>query len=55
MKIIDSLKDALVAHPERANELIARAVESENVTEAETAELVTLAMKLGAIQDADLL
>ena len=52
---IDILKEALVAHPERARELIARAVEAEDVNEAESAELVALALKLGAIKERDLL
>lgn len=55
MKTIDILKDALTASPDRARELIARAVEAEDVTEAECAELVALALKLGAIKARDLL
>lgn len=55
MKTIDILKDALTASPDRSRELIARAVEAEDVTEAECAELVALALKLGAIKARDLL
>lgn len=55
MKTIDVLKDALTARPDRAHELIARAVEAEDVTEAESAELVALAVELGAIKRDDLL
>lgn len=55
MKTIDMLKDALRSRPDRAHELIARAVEAEDVTEAEYAELVALALKLGAIKARDLL
>ena len=55
MKTIDVLKEALTSNPGRANELIARAVESEDVTEAEAAELVSLAVELGAISKQDLL
>ena len=53
MKTIDILKDALTASPDRARELIARAVEAEDVTEC--TELVALALKLGAIKARDLL
>ena len=52
---IDTLKEALTASPDRARELIARAVEAEDVTEAECTELVALALKLGAIKARDLL
>ena len=55
MRHIDTLKDALTASPDRARELIARTVEAEDVTEAECAELVALALKLGAIKARDLL
>lgn len=55
MKTIDMLKDALRSRPDRAHELIARAAEAEDVTEAECAELVALALKLGAIKARDLL
>ena len=55
MKTIDILKDALRSRPDRAHELIARAVEAEDVTEAECTELVALALKLGAIKARDLL
>ena len=55
VKTIDILKDALTASPDRSRELIARAVEAEDVTEAECAELVALALKLGAIKARDLL
>lgn len=55
MKTIDILKDALTASPDRARELIARAVEAEDVTEAEADELVDLAVELGAIKERDLL
>lgn len=55
MKTIDILKDALTSRPDRARELIARAVEAEDVTEAECTELVALALKLGAIKARDLL
>lgn len=55
MKTIDMLKDALTARPDRARELIARAVEAEDVTEEEAAELVALALKLGAIKARDLI
>lgn len=55
MKTIDILKDALTASPDRARELIAQAVEAEDVTEAECTELVALALKLGAIKARDLL
>ena len=55
MRPIDTLKDALTASPDRAHELIARAVEAEDVTEAEADELVDLAVELGAIKERDLL
>ena len=55
MRPIDTLKDALTASPDRARELIARAVEAEDVTEAEADELVDLAVELGAIKERDLL
>lgn len=55
MKTIDVLKDTLRAAPDRAREIIARAVEAEDVTEAESAELVALAVELGAINKDDLL
>lgn len=55
MKTIDILKDALTARPDRARELIAWAVEAEDVTEAVAAELVALAVKLGAIKKRDVL
>lgn len=55
MKTIDILKDTLRARPDRASELIAWAVEAEDVTEKETAELVALAVKLGAIEAGELL
>ena len=55
MKTNETLKDALTASPDRARDLIARTVEAEDVTEAECAELVALALKLGAIKARDLL
>ena len=55
MKTIDVLKDALRASPDRAHEIIARAAEAEDVTEAECAELVALAVEMGAIKRDDLL
>lgn len=55
MKAVDVLKDALTSDPGRARELIARSVESENVTNEEADELVRLAIKLGAIKREDLL
>lgn len=55
MKTIDVLKDALRASPDRARAFIARAVEDDNVTEEECAELVALAVELGAIKKEDLL
>lgn len=54
MKTIDVLKDALRARPDRAHEIIARSVEAEDVTEDEAAELVELAVELGAISKEDL-
>ena len=51
MKTVDILKDAITARSDRARELIARATDAEDVTEAEAAELVALALlRLGAIK-----
>lgn len=55
MKTIDVLKDALRKSPGRAREIIAKSVESEDVTETESADLVDLAVELGAIKRDDLL
>lgn len=50
MKTIDALKLALLDDPSRARYLIDVSIEMQGVTENETAELVALAVELGAIK-----
>lgn len=51
MKTIDVLKGALRASPDRARTFIARAVEDDNVTEEECAELVAPGCGAGGYQE----
>ena len=50
MKMVDALKTAMLSDPTRARYLIDVSIDM-GVTEQETAELVALAMELGAIGD----